>query len=63
MIWDIKPLTSGFEQRTVSWVGNGTTNSQFVPKVFTLGPGPHQLIIRGREMFTLLQSVTIAPSP
>ena len=63
MIWDIRPLTSGFEQRTVSWVGNGTTNSQFVPKVFTLGQGPHQLIIRGREMFTMLQSVTIAPSP
>lgn len=63
MIWDIKPFTSGFEQRTVSWLGNGTTNSQFVPKVFNLGQGQHQLIIRGREAGVLLQSLTISPYP
>jgi len=61
MLWDISP-TSGFQQRTVSWYGNGPS-SQFVPKVFNLGQGPHQLIIRGREANTLLQSVTISPYP
>jgi len=63
MIWDIRPFTSGFEQRIVSWLGNGTTNSQFVPKVFNLGQGQHQLIIRGREAGVLLQSLTVSPYP
>lgn len=63
MIWDIPP-TSGFESRTASWRGNGTFDqNQFVPKVFALGPGPHQLILRGREAFALLLDLTITPSP
>lgn len=63
MIWDI-PLTLGFEQRTISWRGNGTFNaSEFVPKVFNLTSGPHQLIIRGREANTLLQRITILQYP
>jgi len=62
MVWDI-PLTVGFEQRTVSWRGNGVTNSQFVPMVFNLSTNQHQLIIRGREADALLQSMTIVPWP
>ncbi|MCU0786131.1 MAG: hypothetical protein MUF81_19200 [Verrucomicrobia bacterium] len=63
MIWDIPP-TSGFEPRTVSWRGNGTyNNSEFVPKVFNLGQGSHQLILRGREAYTALQSLTIMQYP
>jgi hypothetical protein len=60
MISDITSFTSGFELRTLSWRGNGTfDNNQFVPKVFSLTPGTHQLIIRGREANTLLQSIKI----
>jgi hypothetical protein len=63
MIWDI-PVTSGFEQRLVSWRGNGTdSTNQFVPKVFTLNSGAHQLVIRGREAYMLLQSMAILPYP
>jgi hypothetical protein len=63
MIWDI-PITAGFEQRVVTWRGNGTfDNNEFVPKVFDLTQGPHQLIIRGREANTLLQSMTLMRYP
>src|SRR5262249_22500872 len=59
-IWDINPTTVGFESRFVSWRGSGnTTSNQFVPKVFNLTQGPHQLIVRGREPGTLLQSITV----
>jgi hypothetical protein len=59
MIWDI-PITSGFMQQTAAWRGNGTfDNDEFVPKVFILNPGAHQLIIRGREANTLFQTITI----
>lgn len=58
-IWDI-PVTQGFEERLVSWRGNGTfDNSQFAPKAFYLAAGTHQLIFRGREANTWLQGVTI----
>ncbi|HZR19660.1 MAG TPA: choice-of-anchor D domain-containing protein [Verrucomicrobiae bacterium] len=66
MIWDI-PVTAGFEQRTVSWRGNGTdTANQFVPQVFTLSQGHHQIIVRGREAGVELQSLSVvnaAPPP
>lgn len=63
MIWDID-VTSGFEKRTVSWRGNGDTDSdQFVPKKFKLTPGAHNLIIIGREPGTLLKSLSIRPAP
>jgi hypothetical protein len=63
MVWDI-PVTTGFEQREVSWRGNGTfDNNQFVPQVFNLAQGSHQLIIRGREQYTLLRSMTIMQNP
>lgn len=63
MIWDI-PVTSGFEPRLISWRGNGNdTSNQFVPAVFRLTKGTHQLVIRGREANTLLQSLSILQTP
>ena len=59
MIWQI-PITAGFENRIVSWQGTGTwDNPQFVPEVFNLTAGTHQLIVRGREMNTQLQTISI----
>jgi hypothetical protein len=63
MICDL-PLTTGFERRIVSWRGNGTFDrDQFVPKVFTLAPGTHQLIVVGREANVQLQSLSILQLP
>ena len=60
MIWDI-PTTTGFAQQIASWRGSGTdTNNQYVPKVFALSVGTHQLIIRGRESGVQLQSLIIS---
>jgi hypothetical protein len=62
MIWDI-PVTLGFQERTVSWRGNGTFDSnQFVPKYFSLTQGTHWLILRGREPNTQLQRIRIVES-
>jgi hypothetical protein len=62
MSWDI-PVTSGAASRTVAWRGNGTPDAdQFVPKVFNLAQGTHQLIIRGEEANTQLGSITISPA-
>ena len=67
MIWDILPITSGFAQRIVSWRGSGTANSdQFVPKVFGLSAGAHQIFFKGEEPGTALASFTllqVIPSP
>jgi hypothetical protein len=65
MIWDI-PLTSGFQMRTVAWRGSGNAAGdpaadQFMPKIFTLTAGSHQLIVRGREGGTQVQSFTFVP--
>ena len=61
MIWDIE-VTSGFEQRTVSWRGKGDVDSdEFVPKRFTLSAGAHQLIIVGREP-AQLKSPSVCPA-
>jgi hypothetical protein len=63
MIFDV-PLTSGFEQRIASWRGNGTfDNNQFVPKVFTLSAGAHQLVVLGREAGLQLQNFAILKLP
>jgi hypothetical protein len=63
MICDL-PLTTGFEQRIVSWRGNGTfDNDQFIPKVFTLSPGTHQLVVVGREANVQLQNLSILQLP
>jgi hypothetical protein len=61
MIWDI-PVTTGFMNRFVSWRGNGTPDvDQFVPQIFALSAGTHQLVIRGREANTQLGMITIEP--
>ena len=63
MIWDVT-LTSGFEERLVSWRGNGTdTANQFVPWIFNLSAGSHQIIFYGREANTQLASFSILPAP
>jgi hypothetical protein len=64
MISDIYPLTSGFAIRTLSWRGNGTdVSNQYIPKVFNLTHGTHQLVIRGREVNTQLKNISIVPYP
>ena len=55
---------SGAEIRIVSWQGSGTyDNPQFVPKVFTLSAGTHQLVVRGREAGVLMDSISITAPP
>ena len=65
MIWDIPPCTT-LTTQTVSWRGNGNgdpASSQYIPKVFPLSAGTHQLIIRGREANTTLGTITISRRP
>jgi hypothetical protein len=58
MIWDIEP-TNGFEERIVSWRGNGDASSdEFAPKHFNLSAGAHKLFIVGREP-AQLKSISI----
>ena len=59
MIWDI-PVTSGFQDRTVAWRGNGTFDAnEFSPKLFALTAGTHKLMIRGRERGVQLNQISI----
>ena len=61
MIWDLD-VTKGFEERIVSWRGNGDQDSdEFKPKVFALAAGEHKLIVVGREPGQL-KSVSIRPA-
>jgi hypothetical protein len=63
MIWDI-PVTSGFEQRLVSWRGNGDAEvNEYVPKTFNFSQGIHQIIIAGCEMDTRLAGFSIIRVP
>ena len=65
MIWDI-PVCTNLTAEAVSWRGNGNgdpASDQYSPKVFTLAVGPHQLIIRGREANTALDTISIVPAP
>jgi len=63
MTWDI-PICTNLTSQNVSWRGNGDwTSSEFMPKVFSLSAGKHQLIIRGREGNTRLGAITIAARP
>lgn len=49
MIWDID-VTSGFQERVVSWRGKGDVDSdEFKPKRFSLTAGTHKLFLVGRE--------------
>jgi len=58
MVWDID-VTTGFEERVVSWRGKGDADSdEFKPKRFNLSAGAHKLFIVGREP-TLLKSVSL----
>lgn len=60
MCWDIFPYTTNFQNRLVSWRGTGTdTNNQYVPKIFNLAAGAHQIIFAGREANTELQSFSL----
>jgi hypothetical protein len=60
MIWDVMPITSGFEQRIVSWRGNGSENNdQIVPQIFNLSAGPHWIIFFGREPGTDLAGFSL----
>jgi hypothetical protein len=64
MCWDIFPFTSGFETRIASWRGAGSdTNNQFIPKIFSLAAGAHQIIFAGREAGTQLQSFSLLELP
>ena len=61
MTWDILPPSVGYEDRQLSWLGNGTADAdEIVPKVFHLTAGTHQLILRGREGNTQLDRFTIS---
>jgi len=65
MIWDI-PVAASQTSRIVSWRGNGSGDpaaAQYIPKVFRLSEGTHQLVIRGREANTGLGTITIAAAP
>ncbi|HEU6448164.1 MAG TPA: hypothetical protein VFV23_06995 [Verrucomicrobiae bacterium] len=58
MIWDMD-MTDGFQERTVSWRGNGDANyDEISPKKFFLTAGAHKLFIIGREP-TELKSISI----
>jgi hypothetical protein len=53
-------VTVGFQNEIVCWQGAGTYDTpQFVPEVFNLTAGTHQLFIVGREMNTQLQTISI----
>jgi len=63
MIWDVA-LTTGFEDRLISWRGNGTdTTDQFVPWIFPLTNGVHQILFYGREADTQVAWFSILPAP
>lgn len=62
MIWDVSPFTAGMQDRIGSWRGSGTfDNPESAPKVFNLGAGTHQLIVRGREANVKLGTITLVP--
>jgi Bacterial Ig domain len=65
MIWDL-PTGPTLTDCTVTWRGNGgpsAATAQYSPKVFSLSAGTHKLIIRGRESYTTLGTITIAATP
>lgn len=60
MIWDINPVTSGDELRTVDWRGTGSADSDEIrPKYFDLVVGTNYLCIAGREAGVSFTNVTV----
>ncbi|MEM3113509.1 MAG: LamG-like jellyroll fold domain-containing protein, partial [Candidatus Pacearchaeota archaeon] len=58
--WDILPLTTGFQERNVSLRGNGTADiNEFNPVIFYLSTGTHTFFLRGREINTAIDNLTI----
>ena len=55
MIWDT-PVSSAFQNRTVTWRGTGGVN----PKVWSLNAGVHRLVVRGREANFKVKKITIS---
>jgi hypothetical protein len=54
-IWDVVPLTSGFETRTVNQRGLAGTNTYF----WNLPAGTNFVMLRGREAGTQIKSLTV----
>ena len=55
-------MTTGFENRTASWRGNGSSlTNEFIPKIFSLSSGSHRLIVLGREYNVAIDNFKIIP--
>jgi hypothetical protein len=60
MVWDIVNLTNGFQERIVSWRGNGTYNkNEFDPKVFSFSTGTHELILMRKRAYTHIDKLKL----
>jgi len=60
-IWDI-PVFGVYTTQVVSWRGNGHDGAdQFVPQIFNLSAGAHQLILVGRDANVQVGQITITP--
>ena len=57
-IWNI-PVTSGFENRIVFWPENATPKQ----KNFTLAPGTHNIIVRGKAANVQIARITLRRLP
>lgn len=63
MIWDF-PVTTGFEERTVSHRGAGNdSENEFTPMIFSLSAGEHTLIIMGREANAMMDRISFEKIP
>jgi len=63
MVWDVE-ITEGFEERSVSWRGEGShTENEHDPKVFYLEEGQHTLHVWGREANAKLSRLAIVRLP
>jgi hypothetical protein len=52
--------TNGFEERIVSWQGNGTVaQPQFKDKTFTLLAGYNEIVLRGRDAGLVIDTITL----
>ncbi|MBK1877946.1 hypothetical protein [Pelagicoccus mobilis] len=60
-IWDVLPLTNGFESREITARGPTGTfeDPQYSPATWFLSSGVHYLMIRGREAGTQLRAISI----